>query len=78
MPYPFPPELATAVHEQLATGEYASEDELLLKALQALKDRNESLAAIREGIDDFENGRFQDVRGLANRVRALARADENA
>ena len=73
MAYTFPTELANAVREHLATGVYESEDEVLLEALRALKERDENLAAIREGIDDFERGRFEDVEGLAHRVRKLVR-----
>ena len=36
MPYAFPPELQALVGEQMASGKYASEDELLQSALHAL------------------------------------------
>ena len=59
MSYSFPPELDRLVREGLATGEYASEDDLLLEALRALRDRSEAIAGIREGLADLEAGRVQ-------------------
>ncbi len=38
MAYPFPPELGRKVRERMATGEYRSEDDLLLDAMLALED----------------------------------------
>lgn len=65
MPYPFPPELDRLIREELATGVYASEDDLLLAAVRALRDREEALAGIQEGLSDLEAGR----------VRSLERVD---
>jgi Arc/MetJ-type ribon-helix-helix transcriptional regulator len=59
MSYAFPPRLEHLVREQLATGAYNSEDELLLEALTALHDRDEAIAGIQEGISDFEAGRVR-------------------
>jgi hypothetical protein len=38
MSYSFPPELDRLVREELSTGVYASEDGLLLEAMQVLQD----------------------------------------
>ena len=56
MSYTFPPELDRLVRDKLATGEYASEEELLLEAMRALVDRDEAIAGIRRGIEDMEAG----------------------
>jgi len=42
----------------LGTGLYASEEEILRAAVTALEERNADFAAIRNGIDDMENGRY--------------------
>lgn len=38
MSYQFPPDLGRLVHERLASGNYASEDEILLHAMRALEE----------------------------------------
>jgi Arc/MetJ-type ribon-helix-helix transcriptional regulator len=43
MSYSFPPELQQIVSQELATGNYASEDELLLEAVRLLRQREEDL-----------------------------------
>jgi putative addiction module CopG family antidote len=50
MPYPFPPDLQTLVGEQMASGKYASEDELLRSALRALAEEEQDLDAVRESL----------------------------
>jgi predicted transcriptional regulator len=57
MTYPFPPELEQLVQEGLATGAYASENDLLLEAMRALRERDEAVAGIHEGLADLEQGR---------------------
>jgi len=59
MPYPFPPALDRLVREELATGVYHSEDELLVEAMQALRDREEAIVGIREGLADLDAGRVR-------------------
>ena len=63
MSYPFPPELERLIQEELASGEYASADDVLLEALRALRERDEALAGIPAGLADFDSGR---VRPLAS------------
>ena len=43
MPYAFPPALQALVGEQMASGKYASEDELLQSALHALAEEEQDL-----------------------------------
>ena len=59
MSYPFPPMLDRLVREELATGTYHSEDEVLVEAMQALRDRDEAIAGIREGLSDLDAGRVR-------------------
>ena len=63
MSYPFPPMLDQLVREELATGAYRSEDDVLVEAMQVLRDRDEAIAGIREGLSDLDAGR---VRSLAD------------
>ena len=55
MPYPFPPDVNELVWH-MSSGKYASEDELLRVALQALSEEEEDLAAVRESIGDWLAG----------------------
>jgi predicted transcriptional regulator len=61
MLYPFPPELDRLVREELATGIYRSEDDVLVEAMQALRDRDETIAGIREGLADLDAGRVRSL-----------------
>lgn len=45
------------IQRQIASGAFASHDEVLREALAALRFRNEELVAIGEGIEDMEAGR---------------------
>jgi Arc/MetJ-type ribon-helix-helix transcriptional regulator len=56
MPYPFPPDVNELVCAHMSSGKYASEDELLRVALQALSEEEEDLAAVRESIGDWHKG----------------------
>ena len=69
MAYAFPPPLDEFVKRQMAAGDYASEDELLLDALKALAQHNEDLAAIGAGIDDLEAGRVRPLEAVADEIR---------
>lgn len=69
MSYAFPPELDQLVRDKMATGEYASADELLLEAMRALVDRDEAIAGIREGIDDMEAGRIRPLEDVDAELR---------
>ena len=44
------------IRERMASGQYASEDDLLTEALQALNDSDDELQAIQEGIDSVDRG----------------------
>ena len=48
MSYPFPPELQQLLHEGLATGNYPSEDEMLLEAVRLLRQRDTHLVQFKK------------------------------
>ena len=56
MRYSFPPDLSQLVGEQMASGKYTSEDDLLRTALRALAKEEEDLAAVRKAIGDWRAG----------------------
>ncbi len=56
MTYQFPPNIDRLVKEQMASGAYESEDDLLADALRALATRNADLAAVNDAIRDMEAG----------------------
>jgi predicted transcriptional regulator len=53
-----PPELAATVQGFLAGGNYKDDEDVLREALAALRYK-ENVAAIQEGVDDFEAGRYR-------------------
>ena len=76
MAYPFPPMLGQLVREELATGAYRSEDDVLVEAMQALRDRDEAIAGIREGLSDLDAGRVRSLGDVDAELRtkhAIAR-----
>ncbi|MHB8898286.1 MAG: ribbon-helix-helix domain-containing protein [Thermoguttaceae bacterium] len=71
MSYSFPAELEQLVQRQLASGNYANEDEVLLEAMKALSEREALLqqwkAEIQDRIDSLDRGEgieLEDERAL--------------
>jgi Arc/MetJ-type ribon-helix-helix transcriptional regulator len=56
MPYSFPPEVQRLVETRMASGKYASEDELLRDALEALAAESEELQAIQDALAEWRGG----------------------
>ena len=56
MPYEFPPQVDELLQRQLETGEYASEDEVLVAALEALQSQTDDWQAVREALDTLDAG----------------------
>jgi putative addiction module CopG family antidote len=56
------PDVWNEIQRQLASGSYASPDEVLRDALAALRTREQEVVAIQEGIDDMEAGRVRPLR----------------
>jgi Arc/MetJ-type ribon-helix-helix transcriptional regulator len=61
MSYPFPATIRALLDERMGSGHYASEDEVLLQALQSLKEYDEAVADIQEGLDDEAAGRIRSL-----------------
>ena len=61
MSYSLPPEIDSLVQQKLATGTYASEEAVLRAALAALDEHEEIVAAVGQGYDDLQAGRFQSL-----------------
>ena len=75
MTYRFPGDIAKLLREQMATGRYACEDDILREALRALaefvhspaefdEEYCQTVAAVREGLADAEAGRTRPLRAL--------------
>ncbi len=78
MSYQFPPELDALIKRQLASGEYESEDAVLIAAMHSLEQQKEDLAAIREGIQDMENGRVRPLREFDRDFREKKNISQDA
>ena len=57
MPYAFPPEIRNLIDQNMGTGLYSSEEQVLQAALHVLSDYNATIADIRQGVVDYEQGR---------------------
>jgi antitoxin ParD1/3/4 len=57
------------VQQFMATGGYATEEELFLDAFAALRQRDEDLAAVRAGIADMEAGRTRPLDDVFDDLR---------
>jgi len=55
------PDIWNEIQRQVATGMFASPDDVLREALAALRDREQEVIAIQEGIDDMEAGRVRPI-----------------
>ena len=56
MQYAFPPDLQKLVEGCLASGHYATEDEVLRDAFRALSEEDEDLVAVREALAEWRAG----------------------
>ncbi|MCL4204196.1 MAG: hypothetical protein KJ000_17070 [Pirellulaceae bacterium] len=61
MKYPFPDTIRHLIDERMKSGDYTSEDEILVQALRSLKEHDEAIADIREGLDDEAAGRIRSL-----------------
>ena len=56
MIYQFSPDLEDEINERMASGQYASQDELLRDALRALRLQDADVTAVKQAIADMEAG----------------------
>jgi putative addiction module CopG family antidote len=59
MAYALTEELDFIVREKLASGKYASEEDVLRAALRLLDEEEETIAAVAEGYEDIRAGRHR-------------------
>jgi Arc/MetJ-type ribon-helix-helix transcriptional regulator len=55
--YIFSPEIRHLIDQNMATGLYSSDDDVLQAALHALSDYHATVADVRQGMIDYEQGR---------------------
>ena len=58
------------IAKKMATGKYATMDELLLHALDALSDYQEAVSDIRAGMEDESAGRVRTIAQANRDIRA--------
>lgn len=63
------PDVWNEIQRHIATGGYASHDEVLRDALNALRFREGEIEAIQQGIDDMEAGRILPIREFDRQFR---------
>ena len=69
MSYTLPPDLQTLLARHFALGDYASEEEVLRDAFNALDDRRGVLEDVRLGFADLEAGRGTSLAEVDSRLR---------
>lgn len=80
MAYQFPPDVERLVRVQMAARGYASQDDVLRDALDALgrfahsrddaeEEYRQTVAAVKEGVADMEAGRMRPLRELLDEAR---------
>ena len=56
MHYAFPADVQKLIADQLASGQYADEDDVLRNALQTLRDAADDVGAVQAAIDEWQSG----------------------
>ncbi|MEX2119150.1 MAG: type II toxin-antitoxin system ParD family antitoxin [Pirellulales bacterium] len=56
MPYEFPPDVERLVRDQMASGKYQSEDDVLREALESLSAAEADIEAIRQALAELQAG----------------------
>jgi hypothetical protein len=69
MSYAFPPDIKQLIDQNMATGIYASEEDILQAALHALTDYHATIADIRQGMDDNDQGRGEPLASAMTDIR---------
>ena len=71
MSYDFPPSIQHLIRQHLSSGEYATEDEVLLDALRSLSEQKADLTAVKDAIADMEAGDpGEPIDQIAKQIRA--------
>ena len=69
MAYQFPADVDRQVKAILASGDFADEDEVLRKAVEALARQRQEVAAIVEGYEDVKAGRVRSLEDVDAEIR---------
>lgn len=56
MPYAFPPDVQRQINERMASGRYATEDEVLRDAFESLAWEERELKAVMQAVEALDNG----------------------
>jgi predicted transcriptional regulator len=78
MAYQIPSDLVQRTKTFLAMGAFATEDDVLRAALEALERQQQDLAAIAEGVADMEAGRYRTFSEIDTEFRAKHRIPRDA
>ena len=70
MPYQLSPELEQQLQQWISAGRYDCEEDVVQNAFEALRRHDGEVAAIQEGIDDMEAGRYQSIDDADAKIRA--------
>lgn len=69
VPYELPIDVYQEIKQCVASGQYATEDDVLREAIRALKFRDEEIAAIKAGTGDMEAGRVRSFEVVDAEIR---------
>jgi Arc/MetJ-type ribon-helix-helix transcriptional regulator len=67
--YEIPSEIKTMIADRMATGKYATEVEVLRRALRTLAEYDEAVTDIQEGMDDEAAGRIRPLDAVDVEIR---------
>jgi Arc/MetJ-type ribon-helix-helix transcriptional regulator len=70
MSYAFPPDIKQLIDQNMLTGMYSSEDDVLQAALHVLSDYHATVADVRQGLIDYEQGHGQPLSEAMADIRA--------
>jgi Arc/MetJ-type ribon-helix-helix transcriptional regulator len=69
MSYVFPTEIRQLIDQNLATGAYSSDEDVLQAALRVLSDYHATIADIRQGMMDHASGLGEPLSDSMNDIR---------
>lgn len=69
MSYVFPTEIRQLIDQNLATGAYSSDEDVLQAALRVLSDYHTTISDIRQGVVDYSSGRGQPLAEAVTDIR---------
>ena len=78
MNYQLPPDVDEQIKRGMASGRYSSEEDMIRQAFDALKWREDEVAAIQQGIEDMEAGRVKPLRDFDREFRGRHNIPQDA